>query len=948
MAVNRTGPVPLAAVAPAPAAGEGDPRDVRAPSGDAENGSPRRMVVELGDAAASAVEVAGGKGATLARLAARGLPVPDGAVVTTAAFAAFGEGFDLEQRVAALWDCEESSEAFTAILESLQAEIHTAQIPDGVTAALSLYLSRMEAEHGFALRWAVRSSAVAEDQDNASFAGQHDTVLGVSGYDEIVRALRTCWASFASLHAIRYRCATGARDFRAAVIVQHLVDAEAAGVAFTVDPMSGDRSRTVINANFGLGESVVGGQVTPDMYAVDKDTLAITERALADKTVEVVAAADGCVARPIDAARRRSPSLTDDQIRTVAELGGTLERLEERAVDYEWAVQGGRVYLLQSRPITSAIEVVVDRETPKPGWRPELDTPIDPAFPIYSSGNISEVLPGCITPLSWSYVGAAIDHSFRVQARRLGVPDDERDLRALGYFFFRPYLCFSFLAEIPKRVPGFSPDILYEELIGPPPRRSSGFGVRDLDPRRLLRVLSVALEVHRDLAGAAAFGAARRSDCERTTAARLREWSDVELVEAVRPSAANFEASVLHVWASGLAMSFFGMLRDLTVRWLGDHDAALASRLVTGIGGMPSADPAFGLEALAEVVRTSPELMAAFANEADDRALLEQLRDRSDLPGQSFCRELDTFVERFGHRAVCEAEFRDPCWRENPAQIVTMLRNALAPDAARPSALRARQRRVREQATYRARWNLAPPKRRLFAYVLERTQHFLALREQLKDLIILGSDRARRVYAELRRRLMERGHLPDEDAIFFLLGGEVEALTLGSLDPEQAAARVARRRAEWEVCQHLSLPKVQRDVPRWSEGSELESEGDLRGLGVSPGRVEGTARVVLDPRRDGRIEPGEILVCPVTDAGWTPLFVHAAALVVEVGGLLSHGSVVAREYGLPAVVGVAGATRRIRTGDRLRVDANAGSVVLLPAALTDVPSPADGRENSTP
>ncbi len=890
------------------------------------------MVLELTDARAAAAAVAGGKGAALARLAARGLPVPEGAVITTEAFAAFGETFDLPSKVASLLADDDGGDSFDGRLASLREEIHRAEIPDGVTIALRAYVTRMEQAHGAKQLWAVRSSAVAEDGDRASFAGQHDTVLGVCGYDQIVGALRTCWASFLNPHAVRYRQVRKMCDFRGAVVVQRLVDAESAGVAFTADPLRGDGNRIVINSNFGLGESVVGGQVTPDMFVVDKASLAVIECAIADKSHEVVAAPGGCAPRPLDTRRRQVPSLTDNQIRAVAELGRTIEQQEQRPVDYEWAVRGDREYLLQSRPITSRGADEPDaQDAPAPGWHPELDTPIDPEFPLYSNGNISEVLPGCITPLSWSYVGAAIDHSFRAQARALGVSDDPRhEFRSLGYFFFRPYLCVSFLSELPRRIPGVSPDVLYEELIGPPPQRTPSFSWRDLDPRRLLRLAAVMIDVRRQLGRAADLEAAVHAERRGTTAACLRTWSDDALLASVRPCAANSEASVVHVWASSFAVSLFGVLRALCARWLGDSEGVLAARLVTGIGGMPSADPAFALEKLGDLVRASPQLTAAFANEADDRCLLAELRDSQDSAGHSFCRELDVFLDRFGHRAVCEAEFRNPCWREKPTQVIAMLRNVLAPGATRPSDLRVRQREVRERATREARGRLSAPRRLILTFVLERTRHSLAQREQLKDLIVLGSDRARRIYTELRRRLVERDQLADDDSIFFLLGSEVEALARKSMSAATAAERVARRRAEYRICQGLGLPKIQRGTPRWLEAAEPESDGGLRGLGVSPGSAEGIARVVLDPRTDGHMVPGEILVCPVTDAGWTPLFVSAAALVVEVGGLLSHGSVVAREYGLPAVVGVAGATRHIRSGDRLRVDANSGRVVVLP------------------
>jgi pyruvate,water dikinase len=314
-----------------------------------------------------------------------------------------------------------------------------------------------------------------------------------------------------------------------------------------------------------------------------------------------------------------------------------------------------------------------------------------------------------------------------------------------------------------------------------------------------------------------------------------------------------------------------------------------------------------------------------FDSTADDRALLTALD--ADAGATEFTSAFRHFLRVFGHRAVCEGEFRNPCWREDPAQVLALVRNYLHAEVTPPEEVRARQSRVRHVAAQRAQ-ALPLPKRLVLQRVVERARRYMELREQLKDLIILRSDRARRIYAEVRTRLVSQRRLANPDDLYFLLGGEVAGLLTGALAPETASGIIARRRRDFAWCEAVGVPKIQDGVPSTLKAEDVRSGSQLHGVGVSPGQVEGRARVILDPRLGSHIEPGEILVAPVTDAGWTPLFLTAAGLVVEVGGLLSHGSVVAREYGLPAVVGVTAATQQIKTGDRVYLDGSTGVVVI--------------------
>lgn len=891
------------------------------------------MILDLADERALEASSTGGKGSSLAALRSQGLPVPPGFVVTTRAFAAFLADSDLENELETL--LEESPDSATAgetRAEEIQARIRASSVPAAVSEPLAAHLRELESQLPEGVRWAVRSSAVAEDLAGASFAGQYDSLLGVSGGREVERALLHCWASFFNPHAIRYRRDRGIRDLRAAVVVQRLVPADVAGVCFTLDPVSGDPDRIVVNANFGLGESVVSGRVDPDTFVVDKHSRCVTSRQIGAKALQIVPAPGGTQEIPVAEELRATASLSDEQVITVAGMAAEIESAQGRPVDIEWALLGGELYLLQSRPITAAGSPPAGaaREPPA-GWAPELDTPIDPRYPLYSNGNISEVLPGCITPLSWSYIAPTIEHSFLAQGIALGsMQDSGREFQIMGFFYHRPYLCVSFLEAAMARTPGMSPDSVHEEFVGPPDSPTPAITARDLLPDRwpaIVRVvwtmLRQATRVERD---AGECDALVRRQAETTTQEHLKSWSDAHLLEAVRFSKELAWVSDVHLWASGFAVLSFGLLRSLTRAWLADEDGVLAAQMVTGIGSLPSADPAFGIHRLARSVLADPELRARFEAVPNDAALHRELESDPGLARHAAA--LREFLASFGHRAVCEAEFRSPCWREDPAQVLALVRNYLQPGVTSPEEVRQRQEGIQIAAAAQAR-RLAWPRRAFLQGVLTKARRSIGLREQLKDLVVLRSDRARRIYAEIRDRLVARGDLADADDIYFLVGHEVADLVTGATTPDEAGRIVTRRRRDFARCEAVSVPKIQSGVPRLATPEDLPAHQKMSGIGVSPGIVQGRARVIRDPRTESHIEPGEILVAPVTDAGWTPLFINAAGLVVEVGGLLSHGSVVAREYGLPTVVGVAGATQLIATGDRIHLDGSTGVVLKL-------------------
>ena len=879
-------------------------------------------VVDLRSPDAKSRALCGGKGAELAALLGDSLPVPDGFVVTTTAFSSFLEANELDRPCLELRNA--GSERSAMLAEQLRHRIASTGFPDSLHDEVARRLAGFERDGEQPQLWAVRSSAIAEDTDSASFAGQYDTTLGAHAA-EVPQAIRHVWSSMFSERAVRYRDERGATDDRMAVVVQRLLRPDTAGVCFTVDPVSG-ADQIVINANYGLGESVVAGFATPDTYVVDGQTFAVLSALTGSKATQVVASERGVKTVEVPDHKQQALCLGQGQATEIAKLASRVANRHGGPVDIEWAYANGALHLLQARAITANPTAA---GVPAPGWAPANNTPIDPRYPLYSNGNISEVLPGCVSPLSWDHSGRLIEHAFRSQLAALGALDDATGPSVLGFFFHRPYVNVSLLIDAASRTPGMTPDTVLEEFVGKPDTTTPAVTAADFMPHRLPRLWRVVWTVLRHATALPA----RIEGCQRAAEADSvqvsPEWlasaSDEALLERVRMSDDLGAPSVVHVWASTLASVAFTQLRRRTSSWLQDTDGALASGLVTGIEGLPSAEPALALQALSAKVAASSSLATLFRGDADDATLRDALR------GDPLQADLSAFLRRYGHRGVAEAELKRPCWREDPAQLISLIRNNLRPGAATPVDLRERQKRAHKEALSRLD-GLSWWRRRWLGLLIERARAGFLQRETMKDLVIRGLDRSRLVYREINRRLVSRGLTTSPDDMFFLLWAEVQSLVAGNRSKEDIVRVIDERKRDYLWSLQVEVPKLQEGTARTLDADDAPAGLELGGMGVSPGRVTGVARVVTDPRSNAYIEPGEILVAPVTDVAWTPLFAQAAGLVVEVGGLLSHGSIVAREYGVPAVVGVAGATRTIQTGDRISLDGATGRVFKLGGA----------------
>ena len=503
------------------------------------------------------------------------------------------------------------------------------------------------------------------------------------------------------------------------------------------------------------------------------------------------------------------------------------------------------------------------------------------------------------------------------------------EMNFLGLFYNRCHLNLSVIKAVAARVPGGSASEFErreggeEEAWRPTPRNLLAL------PALLRKVISKGLSTPREADALAEEMDARLAESHQRDYESLPYLEILQGLEEGRDHL--FQAMAMHITVSQFALIYHLFLCRLTGEWLGDGDGTLASRLMTGLQSLESARPSALIWDLSRMVLESASLESIF-RENDAAEIMELLEASPSEEAGSFLDSLHAFLAEYGYRGVFEAETMLPSWGEDPSYVFSMILNYLEADAASdPRDLAARQDREREDALREMERRLKGARLSILKYVLKQAQQFISLREFMKSYLIKGISHAKKVYRVLGRRYCEDGVIAVPEDIYFLTRAEITEIAGGGELPVEEL--VSRRRSEYERNLKVTLPLYSRGRPVPLTPEELEPLEDietLTGIGVSPGEVTGTARVITDPRSNAEIKPGEILVAPVTDAAWTPLFVTAAATVVDVGGPLSHGSIVAREFGIPCVVNAGNATRIIRNGQLITVDGSRGKVYLHP------------------
>jgi len=836
----------------------------------------------------------GPKAASLCTLAGLGVRVPPGFFITTAAFREHLDTNGLRSQIAARLD------RTPAAIDEIRQLTTCAPLTDSLREQIAAAYSRLAAG-----TVAVRSSATAEDLPGHSFAGQHETVLGVTSLDGCLEAVKTCWASLWTERAFEYRRRNGIEHQRVemAVIVQQQIGPDAAGVAFSLDPIKGCRSRVVIESCRGLGEALVSGNVQPDRFLLRKQDLSLVRQNLvADE-----------------------PSL---DLKSAQRLARGVRRIEMRLgcpQDIEWAIRDGTLWFLQTRPVTAIPE-------PKP-WEDRQ---------VWANPNVAEVFPDVLTPMTYSVVAAmfqplfvSVFHLFGADLSRsplIGLVAGKVYFNAnIGLAAAQPFVSPAkaaamgsmFGGEQVERFKRGQFDLCDEDL------PDLGFSwpryilswpgiIRNLIAHRPGNANGFLgnLKAHNDTLAGLDVAAATTKEVTRM------------LVQSLDESLKGCD--LLYFWWDCVAVAVFGKAcRD----WLGGEQG-LGYRLQTAQGGITDTEAALDLWRLAALAHGDNQTEAALLGEDAWDAIRRKLA-RTDH-GRKFLVAWDRFMAANGQHCHNELEFFSPRWAETPDYILDLVRGYLRSiDRANPLERQRQLIEERKRLTERCRQKLRNPiKRWLFNWSLPRAQKLARDRENWKSEVVRLLAGFRRLFLELGRRLQQKGVFADRDDIFFLESSEIEPVVQGraGFDVRQ---RIAQRRAEYEWNKTQDPPAVV--VGRYDPKKHVASAIDttlkvLHGIAVSPGTVTGKARVITQPNDGQHIEPGEILVAPVTNPAWTPYFLPAAGVVMDMGGILSHGAIIAREYGIPAVVNVGPASRLIQTGQMLRVDGDRGTVTILDRA----------------
>ncbi len=877
-------------------------------------------VMSFDEIDASMLSLVGGKALNLGILTRAGFAVPPGFCVTTAAYRTVVA--DRLNDLLASGDAgSDNAGARQELARSAREVVHGLSIPDDlVTEIVAGYESL-----GPDAPVAVRSSATAEDLAYASFAGQQDSYLNVVGASAVLDAVRRCWASLWNERAVSYRAVNGIPPdtVTLAVVIQQMVSAQVAGVMFTADPITGTRHHTVIDASPGLGEAVVSGLVNPDHFVVDLGTNAVVERRLGDKRVIIREVAGGGTERVDADGSADQPCLDDDRLVELAQLGHRVQDHYGAPQDIEWALADrDQIWLTQSRPVTTLYPLV---PRSRPGTR---------AFLCLT---LAQGLTRPITPMGLSafrLIGTSV-----AQAVGITVEEPLAGPPALTVAGQRLFVDATALLRnrIGRRVGGRIFSIMEArsatvvQRLGEDPR----FALIQAPASTVLApVALVLIRLKAPLRAATAlispaWAYRQIADLERRLQARL-----------IVPRTATPRQRLDHVeqrlgsdvfWLMPTAIGYAGVgfaLLGVARRLLGP--AAEPREVQTVLRGLPhnvTTEMDLELWGLAQRVRQDPPSVSLFAERSNSE--LAELYRTGGLPPVT-SNGLRDFLERYGHRAVAEIDLGMSRWSDDPSHLLGMVRNylqlddpVLAPDAQFAQGAHEAEAmidslvvRARRQGRLRAA---------LVSLALRRARQLCGLRETPKFLLVMALSGIRSQLALVGTALAQQGQLERADDIFFV---DLAAARRGLEGEDLRPLVVARREDYGHELRRRHIPRL-----LLSDGTEPEAQlvaadapdGSLVGSPASAGVATGPARVILDPV-GAHLEPGDILVAPSTDPGWTPLFLTAGGLVMEMGGSNSHGAVVAREYGIPAVVGVPDATRKIADGQRISVDGAAGLV----------------------
>lgn len=857
------------------------------------------------------LSLVGGKALGLHRLITAGFPVPQGLCITTAAYAHhLGESGFLDHhewcRIVGLSQSDQMP-----ALADCRARINRTAISRLATDCL---LALQALGQPSEARWAIRSSATTEDATHASAAGLYRTHLGLT-LAEVQQAIKDLWASLWEIRVVSYlaRQSQGMAP-RMAVVIQPMIDAQAAGVAYSIHPVTRRRSQVMINAVPGLAVPLVDGTVTPDQYVVEVSTEGKPSRirtSLLARKADCLLISNTALRRAsLDEDAQRRSSLTDTQLFSLAGTAKEIERVLGQPADVEWAFDSRQLWILQARPITTI--------------QPPADLTNDDCE--WSRTNFKETLPELPSLLSLSFLEQFMDRYILAQYRRLGcrIPDGLTSVRILRG---RPYLNVTLFHMLVAQLGG-DPSFNAEQMGGEPLQTSPP--VQRLSGTVLLRAAWLMLtEMRRvERVGPDVF-----ADMKRLAATYHREsvvnFSREELMselDKLGPWLENREVTFGIAGGVGQCLQIFSRLLP---GWLGPDWRILLNAALQGQGTIISAQQILRLTALTDIAKGESLSHTVLTSASWDPTTF-----RSTLAGTEFLRTFDDYLRDYGHRGVGESDVMSPRLAENPESILSILRAQILSNPPSQDTIRLRQgtRQAAALTAIRQRLGWRIDRWAMFQWCYRRLCRFFSLREANRHHLMYYSTAIRTLLLRLGELLVEQGRLQQVDDIFLLTVADRADLLAGHTQDWRAVINARKT----ERAHHATI-EVPDTIHDWGTVNQQtvrreQSHGNdvLSGMPISIGRVTGPVRLLRSAADWSKVMPGEILVVPVIDPGLAPLFGLAGGLIAEMGGTLSHGAIIAREYGLPTIANVEGAMTRLSDGSHVQLDAGTGTICIQP------------------
>ncbi len=857
----------------------------------------------------SKLTLAGGKGANLGELSRiEGIRVPDGFCVTTEAYKKItGDNRELNNLLDELSGFRaEERQRISEISVKIRTAIENAPIPEDIAEMVAAYLSNFDENNTFA----VRSSATAEDLPGASFAGQQDTYLNIIGKKAILKCISKCWASLFTDRAVIYRLQNGFdhRKVQLAIVVQQMVFPQAAGILFTADPVTGNRKVASIDAGFGLGEAMVSGLVNADNYKVFNGK--ITDKKKSTKKLAIYASKDGGTEeKEIGPGQQNSQVLTDEQILELGRIGRKIEAHFGRPQDIEWCLADGTIYIVQSRPITTLFPI------------PQAN---DEENHVYISVGHQQMMTDAMKPLGLSLWQLAAGRPMFKAGGRLFVDVAAQLATAAGRKMIiaimgehDPLIKDALIAiterDFIKLLPGDKDDL---GRIKSSTGKSSAdilAGIKN-DPAIVTGL------IERSEASIAAF----KQDIQTKSGPELFDFilEDGQQLRKSLTGAETFAAIVAAVDAPT-------WLKNNLKAWLGEKNPA--DTLSQSAPNNITSEMGLALLDVADVIRPYPEVIAWLQQVKDDY-FLDTLHKFNG--GQEARDAIYAFLDKYGMRCAGEIDITKTRWSEKPLMLVPMILSNiknLAPGAGKQKFEQGRQEALKKEQELLERLRRLPDGEQKAAETKEMIsllRNFAGYREYPKYGLVSLHFVYKQALLKEAEKLVNANVINEKEDTYYLTFEEFRDVVRTKKVDNQL---INERKDEHKLFEKLTPPRVITSDGEIVTGKYKHEDlpaGAIAGLAVSSGAIEGRARVILK-MEDADLEDGDILVTTFTDPSWTPLFVSIKGLITEVGGLMTHGAVIAREYGLPAVVGVENATKLIKDGQRIRVNGTDGYVEIL-------------------